>query len=268
MSCSYIQLYLTVSMQAQSVTRMLLVCSLPYLKWYPRKYVAPTVHFTCEFPFHTLYDYSYWLRMTDQHFIFCSCSCSFCWHSWFCYCISLQLYAYMWVCPLSCMLIDPLAPCMCTMVLQTPLSAFATCLVKSVLCLSAICSPILIWHATKRFSDLPKDHSTSSAPVIQHPEHPDTPVYRMKGLWLAPSLLLPAALVLMTRTNMCAVSQVAMPCSEPIPAEHMLMPADVTCFLHLLLQSAKVFLSKNINMVMIMVWGCAAGYSAQGCTSV
>jgi len=51
MSCSYIQLYSLVSARAQSPARTLLVPSSPYPKWRPRRWAAPAVHFTREFPF-------------------------------------------------------------------------------------------------------------------------------------------------------------------------------------------------------------------------
>ncbi|KAI9436860.1 Hsp70 protein-domain-containing protein [Lactarius indigo] len=100
----------------------------------------------------------------------------------------------------------------------------------------------------KRFSELPKDRPTSSAPVIQHPDLPDTPAYRVQVLQPAPSPLSPAASALATRTNTPAASQVATPRSEPIPAERVLTPADVTTlFLRSLLQSAEDFLGKRVD---------------------
>jgi Hsp70 protein len=60
-----------------------------------------------------------------------------------------------------------------------------------------------------------------------------------------------------TRTNTTPMaSQFAMPCSEPIPAEHILTPADVmTLFLRSLLQSADAFLGKPIDGAVLTVPG-------------
>ena len=109
----------------------------------------------------------------------------------------------------------------------------------------------------QRFSDLPKDRPTSSAPVIQHPELPDTPAYRVKVLQPAPSpLFSPAASAWTTRTNTPAASQVATPRSEPIPAERVLTPADATTlFLRSLLQSAEAFLGRNVDGAVITAPG-------------
>ncbi|KAF8264054.1 Hsp70 protein-domain-containing protein [Lactarius quietus] len=100
----------------------------------------------------------------------------------------------------------------------------------------------------KKFSELPKDRPTTSAPVIQHPDLPDTPAYKVQVLQPAPSPLSPAASALTTRTNTPAASQYATPRSEPIPAERVLTPADVTTlFLRSLLQSAEDFLGKRVD---------------------
>ncbi|KAI0249447.1 Hsp70 protein-domain-containing protein [Lactifluus subvellereus] len=101
----------------------------------------------------------------------------------------------------------------------------------------------------KKFSELPNDRpSNSSAPVIQHPDLPDTPAYKVQVLLPAPSPLSPAASALTTKTNTPAASQVATPRSEPIPAERVLTPADATTlFLRSLLQSAEAFLGKSVD---------------------
>ena len=107
-----------------------------------------------------------------------------------------------------------------------------------------------------RFSELPKDRPTSSAPVIQHPEFPDTPAYKVQVLQPAPSPLSAAASALTTKTNTPAASQVATPRSEPIPAERVLTPADVTTlFLRSLLQSAEAFLGKSVDGAVITAPG-------------
>jgi heat shock protein 1/8 len=107
-----------------------------------------------------------------------------------------------------------------------------------------------------RFSELPKDRPTSSAPVIQHPEFPDIPAYKVQVLHPAPSPLSAAASALTTKTNTPAASQVATPRSEPIPAERVLTPADVTTlFLRSLLQSAEAFLGKSVDGAVITAPG-------------
>ena len=110
----------------------------------------------------------------------------------------------------------------------------------------------------RRFSEVPKDRSTSSAPVIQHPDIPDTPAYKVQILQPAPSPLSPAASSAPTpRTNNTpAASQLATPRSEPIPAERILTPADVTTlFLRSLLQSAEAFLGKPVDGAVLTVPG-------------
>ncbi len=143
--------------------------------------------------------------------------------------------------------------------MQTPLSGFATCSVKSA-------SPVSIYFSEfheptlgdARFSELPKDRSTSSAPVIQHPDIPDTPAYKVQVLQPAPSPLSPATSSAQTpRTNNTpAPSQFATPRSEPIPAERILTSVDVTTlFLRSLLQSAEAFLGKPVDGAVLAVPG-------------
>ena len=110
----------------------------------------------------------------------------------------------------------------------------------------------------RRFSEIPKDRSTSSAPVIQHPDIPDTPAYKVQVLQPAPSPLSPAASSAQTpRTNNTpAASQFATPRSEPIPAERILTLVDVTTlFLRSLLQSAETFLGKPVDGAVLTVPG-------------
>jgi len=139
---------------------------------------------------------------------------------------------------------------------RIPSSAFATCSVKSasLICFHEPPGPIL----GRRFSELPKDRSTPSAPVIQHPDIPDTPAYKVQVLQPAPSPLSPAASSAQTpRTNNTpAASQFATPRSEPIPGERILTPADVTTlFLRSLLQSAEAFLGKPVDGVVLTTPG-------------
>lgn len=110
----------------------------------------------------------------------------------------------------------------------------------------------------RRFSEIPKDRSTSSAPVVQHPDIPDTPAYKVRVLQPAPSPLSPATSSAQTpRTNNTpAASQFATPRSEPIPAERILTPTDVTTlFLRSLLQSAEAFLGKPVDGAVLTVPG-------------
>ena len=122
---------------------------------------------------------------------------------------------------------------------------------------SLLLEPIL--GRVRRFSELPKDRPTSSsAPVIQHPDIPDTPAYKVQVLLPAPSpLSLPASSVQTPRTNNTpAASQLATPRSEPIPGERILTPADVTTlFLRSLLQSAEAFLGKPVDGAVLTVPG-------------
>ena len=109
-----------------------------------------------------------------------------------------------------------------------------------------------------RFSEIPKDRSTVSAPVIQHPDIPDTPAYKVQVLQPAPSPLSPPASSAQTprSNNTPAASQFATPRSEPIPAERILTPADVTTlFLRSLLQSAEAFLGKPVDGAVLTVPG-------------
>jgi heat shock 70kDa protein 1/2/6/8 len=114
----------------------------------------------------------------------------------------------------------------------------------------------LLIRSPRRFSELPKDRISSSAPVIQHPDLPDTPAYKVQVLLPAPLPLSPPASGVTTKTNTPAASQVATPRSEPIPAERVLTPADVTTlFLRSLLQSAETFLGKSVDGAVITAPG-------------
>ncbi|KAI0043341.1 actin-like ATPase domain-containing protein [Auriscalpium vulgare] len=106
----------------------------------------------------------------------------------------------------------------------------------------------------KKFSELPKDKSTTSAPIIQHPDVPDEPAYKVQVLQASPSPLPPSALT--TKTNTPAVSQTATPRSEPAPVDRILTPSEVaTIFLKSLLQSAEDFLGKKVEGAVITVPG-------------
>ncbi|KAI0668764.1 actin-like ATPase domain-containing protein [Trametes maxima] len=103
----------------------------------------------------------------------------------------------------------------------------------------------------KKFSEIPANASPVSAAVIQHPEIPDEPAYKVKILQPAPSPL-PT-----TATNTPAASNAATPRSEPVPAERVLTVSEVTTiFLKSLIQSAEDFLGKKVQgaVVTIPTW--------------
>ncbi|KIJ64049.1 hypothetical protein HYDPIDRAFT_91174 [Hydnomerulius pinastri MD-312] len=100
----------------------------------------------------------------------------------------------------------------------------------------------------KKFSEIPQDKLTVSAPVIQHPTLPDTPAYKVKVLQPAPTPLRTTA------ANTPVASQVATPRSEPIEVERILSVSEVaTIFLGSLLQSAEDFLGKKVVGAVISV---------------
>ncbi|KAH9931327.1 actin-like ATPase domain-containing protein [Fomitopsis serialis] len=100
----------------------------------------------------------------------------------------------------------------------------------------------------KKFSELSFDKPTASAPVIQHPEQPDVPAYKVQVLQAAPSPLLTTA------TNTPAASKAATPRSEPTPAERILTVSEVTSmFLRSLVQSAEDFLGKKVQGAVISI---------------
>ncbi|PPQ66230.1 hypothetical protein CVT26_010931 [Gymnopilus dilepis] len=101
----------------------------------------------------------------------------------------------------------------------------------------------------KKFSEIPQSEHTTSAPVIQHPELPDTPAYKVQILQPAPSPLPPSSNV-----GTPAASHVPTPKSEPTPAERILTVSEVTSiFLKSLVQSAQDFLGKPIQGAVISV---------------
>ncbi|CAL1697107.1 unnamed protein product [Somion occarium] len=100
----------------------------------------------------------------------------------------------------------------------------------------------------KKFSEIPSDKLTVSAPVIQHPEIPDEPAYKVKVLQAAPSPL-PTSV-----TTTPAASHAPTPRSEPTPAERILTPQEVTTiFLKSLIQSAEDFLGKKVQGAVISI---------------
>ncbi|PCH32980.1 actin-like ATPase domain-containing protein [Wolfiporia cocos MD-104 SS10] len=100
----------------------------------------------------------------------------------------------------------------------------------------------------KKFSEIPSDKPSVSAPVIQHPEQPDVAAYKVQVLQAAPSPL-PT-----TASNTPAASNAATPRSEPTPAERILTVSEVTTiFLKSLVQSAEDFLGKKVQGAVISV---------------
>ncbi|VDC03201.1 unnamed protein product [Peniophora sp. CBMAI 1063] len=101
----------------------------------------------------------------------------------------------------------------------------------------------------KKFSELPKDAPSTSAAVVQHPEQPDVPAYRVQVLQPAPSPLPPSS-----KINTPAASIAPTPRNEPTPVERILTPSEVTSiFLKSLLKSAEDFLGRKADGVVISV---------------
>jgi len=91
-----------------------------------------------------------------------------------------------------------------------------------------------------------------SAPVIQHPEKPDEPAYKVTILQPAPKPL-PVSAVAST-VNTPAASKFGTPRSEPTLAERYLTVSEVnTIFIKSLVQSAEDFLGKKAEGVVIAV---------------
>ncbi|KAH9828980.1 actin-like ATPase domain-containing protein [Rhodofomes roseus] len=100
----------------------------------------------------------------------------------------------------------------------------------------------------KKFSEIPQDKPITSAPVIQHPEQPDVPAYKVQVLQAAPSPLPKST------TTTPAASNTATPRSEPVPAERILTVLEVTTlFLKSLVQSAEDFLGRKVQGAVISV---------------
>ncbi|KDR73184.1 hypothetical protein GALMADRAFT_72563 [Galerina marginata CBS 339.88] len=105
----------------------------------------------------------------------------------------------------------------------------------------------------KKFSEIPHSKNTTSAPVIQHPELPDTPAYKVQVLQPAPAPL-PAGSTVTSAYNTPAASHAPTPRSEPTPVERILTVSEVTTiFIKSLVQSAEDFLGKSIKGAVISV---------------
>ncbi|TFK26072.1 dnaK-type molecular chaperone bipA [Coprinopsis marcescibilis] len=104
----------------------------------------------------------------------------------------------------------------------------------------------------KKFSEITQSSSPISAPVIQHPDIPDEPAYKVEVLQPAPSPIRTSAHG--SSVNTPLASQLATPRSEPIAVERILSVHDVTViFLKSLLESAEDFLGKKVQTAVITV---------------
>ena len=103
-----------------------------------------------------------------------------------------------------------------------------------------------------RFSEIPKDKPVVSAPVIQHPEKPDEPAYKVTILQPAPKPLPTSSVT--SSANTPAASKLGTPRSEPTQVERYLTVSEVnTIFIRSLIQSAEDFLGKKVAGVVIAV---------------
>lgn len=106
----------------------------------------------------------------------------------------------------------------------------------------------LYHRSSLRFSEIPPSKLTASAPVLQHPELPDEPAYKVQVLQASPTPL-PVSV-----TSTPAPSHAPTPRSEPIPATRFLTPSEVTSiFLKSLVQSAEDYLGKKVQGAVISV---------------
>ena len=103
-----------------------------------------------------------------------------------------------------------------------------------------------------RFSEIPKDKPIVSAPVIQHPEKPDEPAYKVTILQPAPKPLPPS--VVASAVNTPSASKFATPRSEPTSIQRHLTVSEVnTTFIKSLIESAEDFLGKKVEGVVIAI---------------
>ena len=107
-------------------------------------------------------------------------------------------------------------------------------------------------HPPVRFSEIPQSQSTTSAPVIQHPNISDEPAYKVQILQPAPKPLPNSHATSALATP--AASHAPTPRSEPLATERILSVSDVaTIFIKSLIQSAEDFLGKKIQGAVITV---------------
>jgi len=89
--------------------------------------------------------------------------------------------------------------------------------------------------------------------VIQHPDLPDTPAYKVTVLQPAPTPLPPGSIVT-SRLNTPAPSTLPTPRSEPISVDRYLTPEEVAIiFLRSLIASARSYLGKPVTHAVITV---------------
>lgn len=101
-----------------------------------------------------------------------------------------------------------------------------------------------------RFSEIPQSENTTSARVIQHPELPDTPAYKVQILQPSPAPLSNTTSAYTTP----AASHAPTPRSEPVLVDRILTVSEVaTIFIKSLVQSAEDFLGKQIKGAVISV---------------
>ncbi|TRM62782.1 Hsp70 protein-domain-containing protein [Schizophyllum amplum] len=102
----------------------------------------------------------------------------------------------------------------------------------------------------KKFSEISQAESSTSAPVIQHPDLPDEPAYKVEVLKAAA----PAPTGPKTASNTPAASALATPASEPVPGERILTVSEVTTiFIKSLIQSAEDFMGTKVQGAVITV---------------
>ena len=107
-------------------------------------------------------------------------------------------------------------------------------------------------HLYCRFSEIFHDKLVVSAPIIQHPEKPDEPAYKVTILQPAPKPLPTSAFT--SAVNTPSASKFGTPRSEPTPAERYLTVSEVnTIFIKSLVQSAEGFLGKKVEGVVITI---------------
>ncbi|KAF8067084.1 Hsp70 protein-domain-containing protein [Lyophyllum atratum] len=104
----------------------------------------------------------------------------------------------------------------------------------------------------KKFSEISQSQSTKSAPVIQHPDIPDEPAYKVQILQPAPSPLPQSTHT--SSFNTPAASHAPTPRSEPVPGERILTVSEInTMFIASLVESAENFLGKKVQGAVITV---------------
>ncbi|KAL1740341.1 Hsp70 protein-domain-containing protein [Schizophyllum fasciatum] len=101
----------------------------------------------------------------------------------------------------------------------------------------------------KKFSEIAQPESTNAAPIIEHPEQPDVPAYKVEVLKAAPPAPAPK-----TASNTPAASALATPASEPVAGERILTVSEVaTIFIRSLIQSAEDFMGKKVQGAVLTV---------------